>query len=59
MGSRYGNIKGYLEDGSLNPVYSNRLAKIIEAADKRGMIVMVGCLYWGGSTAILESIPMK
>ena len=31
MGSRYGNFKGYLEDGSLNPQYSKRLAKIIKA----------------------------
>ena len=55
MGSRYGNFKGYFEDGSLNPVYSKRLAKIIKAADKRGMIVLVGCLYWGGSTAKWDS----
>ena len=55
MGSRYGDFKGYLEDGSLNPTYSKRLAKIIKAADKRGMIVLVGCLYWGGSTAKWDS----
>ncbi len=55
MGSRYGNFKGYLEDASLNPIYANRLAKIIKAADSKGMIVLVGCLYWGGSTAKWES----
>ncbi|MCF6333577.1 MAG: hypothetical protein L3J11_09865 [Draconibacterium sp.] len=59
MGSRYGNIKGYLEDGSLNPVYSKRLAKIINAADEKGMIVLVGCLYWGGSKAKWESWTQK
>ncbi len=59
MGSRYGNFKGYLEDGSLNPTYSKRLAKIIKAADKRGMIVLVGCLYWGGSTAKWDSWTQK
>lgn len=59
MGSRYGNFKGYLEDGSLNPIYSARLAKIIKAADKRGMIVLVGCLYWGGSTAKWENWTQK
>ena len=59
MGSRYGNFKGYLEDGSLNPLYSKRLARIIKAADKRGMIVLVGCLYWGGSTAIWDSWTQK
>ena len=59
MGSRYGNFKGYLEDGSLNPQYSKRLAKIIKAADKRGMIVLVGCLYWGGSSAKWDSWTQK
>ena len=59
MGSRYGNFKGYLEDGSMNPLYVMRLATIIEAADKRGMIVLVGCLYWGGSTAKWDSWTQK
>ncbi|MDB4584392.1 hypothetical protein N9164_14665, partial [Draconibacterium sp.] len=40
-------------------VYSKRLAKIIKAADKRGMIVLVGCLYWGGSTAKWKSWTQK
>ncbi len=51
MGSRFGDVKGYNKDGSLNPVYSKRMAKIIKAADDRGMVVLVGCLYWGTSTA--------
>ncbi|TDF92924.1 hypothetical protein [Paenibacillus piri] len=51
MGSRFGNIKGYLENTELNPVYSTRLARIIEAADDRGMAVIVGCLYWEHSDA--------
>lgn len=59
MGSRYGNFKGYFEDGSLNPVYTKRLAKIIKAADKHQMIVLVGCLYWGGSSAKWESWSQK
>ena len=59
MGSRYGNFKGYFEDGSLNPEYSERLARIIQAADKRKMIVLVGCLYWGGSTAKWDSWTQK
>lgn len=59
MGSRYGNFKGYFEDASLNPVYAKRLAKIIEAADDRGMLVIVGCLYWGGSTSKWESWTQK
>ena len=51
MGSRFGDIKGYLPDSSLDPVYRDRLGRIIEAADERGMIVLVGCLYWSDSKA--------
>ena len=49
MGSRFGDVKGYYEDASLNPTYTKRMARIIEACDQRGMIVLVGCLYWGNS----------
>jgi hypothetical protein len=51
MGSRFGNIKGYHGDASLDPTYAARLGRIIEAADARGIIVLVGCLYWSTSTA--------
>jgi hypothetical protein len=51
MGSRFGDVKGYNEDATLNPVYSGRMGRIIEAADRRGMIVLVGCLYWSTSRA--------
>lgn len=49
MGSRFGDIRGYHADASLNPLYTERMASIIEACDQRGMIVLVGCLYWGNS----------
>jgi hypothetical protein len=51
MGSRFSDVKGYRPDGTLDPVYAGRLARIIEAADSRGMIVLVGCLYWSTSKA--------
>jgi hypothetical protein len=51
MGSRFGDIKGYLPDSSPDPIYVSRMSKIIEAADERGMIVLVGCLYWSTSKA--------
>ena len=51
MGSRFGDIKGYRADASLDPVYAARLGRIVEAADRRGMIVVVGCLYWSTSSA--------
>jgi len=54
MGSRFGDVKGYRRDGSLDPAYAARMGRIIEAADRRGMIVLVGCLYWGNSKAKWE-----
>jgi hypothetical protein len=51
MGSRFTDVKGYRPDATLDPVYSARLGRIIEAADARKMIVLVGCLYWGTSRA--------
>ncbi len=55
MGSRFGDIKGYREDASLDPVIAGRLGRIIEAADRRGMVVLVGMLYWGNSQAKWDS----
>lgn len=51
MGSRFGDVRGYLEDASLSPIHSERMGRIIEAADARAMVVLVGCLYWGNSRA--------
>jgi sugar phosphate isomerase/epimerase len=39
----------------LNPVHAERMARIIEAADRRGMVVLVGCLYWSTSKAKWDS----
>lgn len=51
MGSRFGDVKGYLPDASLDDACARRMGRIIEAADDLGMIVLVGCLYWGDSRA--------
>jgi len=51
MGSRFGDVKGYRPDASLEPAYAARMARIIEQADRRGMVVLVGCLYWSNSRA--------
>ena len=51
MGSRFADVKGYRPDATLDPTYAGRLAQIIEAADARRMIVLVGCLYWSTSRA--------
>jgi hypothetical protein len=55
MGSRYSNIFGYNIDGSLKEVYTDRMARIIEACDQRGMVVLVGLLYWGSGMRIFEN----
>ena len=49
QGSRFGDVVGYREDASLDPAYAARMGRVIEAADARGMVVLVGCLYWGNS----------
>jgi hypothetical protein len=51
MGSRFADVKGYRPDATLDPTYAARLGRIIDAADARGMIVLVGCLYWSTSRA--------
>lgn len=59
MGSRFGDVKGYLPDASIDPVYGARMERIIRAADERGMVVLVGVLYWGGSRSKYESWTQK
>ena len=59
MGSRFGDVKGYNADASLNQVYAKRMARIIEACDQRGMVVLVECLYWGTSKGKWESWTQK
>lgn len=51
MGSRFGDVKGYLPDGSMDPVYKKRLERILNATQSRDMITIVGCLYWSTSRA--------
>lgn len=51
MGSRFGDCQGYNRDGTLSAPHALRMGRIIEAADALGMVVIVGCLYWGASRA--------
>jgi len=51
MGSRFGDVKGYRPDATLDPVYRDRLRRILEATRRKRMIAIVGCLYWGTSRA--------
>jgi hypothetical protein len=38
---------GYYEDGSLRPEYLNRLEKILDEADRLGMVPILGLFYFG------------
>lgn len=38
---------GYFEDGSLRPEYLNRLERILNKADKLGMVPILGLFYFG------------
>ncbi len=49
QGSRFGDVRGYREEATLDPAHAARLGRIIEAADARAMVVLVGCLYHGTS----------
>lgn len=51
MGSRFGDVKGYRPDATLDPIYAQRMGRIIERADALEMVVLVGCLYWSDSRA--------
>lgn len=51
MGSRFGDIKGFKPDCTLDPVYAARMKRLIEAADNANMVMLVGGLYWSTSTA--------
>ena len=51
MGSRFGDVKGYLPNGEMDSVYRDRLERILKATQERGMMTIVGCLYWSTSKA--------
>lgn len=55
QGSRFGDVKGYREDATLDPIYASRMSRLIEAANKKGFVVLVGCLYWSTSRAKWDS----
>lgn len=59
MGNRFSDFSGYNEDGTLKSSYTDRMGQIIEAADALGMVVLVGCLYWGETKGKCTSWTQK
>lgn len=51
MGSRFGDVKGYLPNTTIAPAYRDRMERILKATREREMFLLVGCLYWGTSSA--------
>ena len=53
---------GYFEDGSLRPEYMNRLQRILNKADKIGMVPILGLFYFGqderlkGEKAVVNAV---
>ena len=44
---------GFDPQGNLKPAYASRLQRVIEEADKLGMVVVVGFFYQGSNERIL------
>jgi hypothetical protein len=59
MGNRFSDMRGYREDAKPEPAIAGRIGRIIEAADDLGMVVLVGCLYWGETKGKWESWTQK
>lgn len=38
---------GFMPDGTLRPEYADRMARAIDFADELGMVVILGCFYFG------------
>ena len=41
------NSSGFHEDGTLRPAFTRRLTRVLEAADRLGMVVILGYFYFG------------
>jgi hypothetical protein len=46
-------------DGNLQPAYMNRLARVLEGADKLGMVAIVGYFYFGQDQRVKDESAVK
>lgn len=44
----------YKPDGSLRPAYAERMARVIDAADENGMVVILGYFYFGQDQRLVD-----
>jgi len=52
------NNSGYFEDGSLRPEYLARLERILDRADKLGMVPIVGFFYFGQDERLKDEMAV-
>ena len=50
---------GYFEDGRLRPEYARRMQRIIDRADELGMVVILGCFYFGQDQRLKDEAAVK
>lgn len=50
---------GYDPDGKLRPAYANRMQRIIDRADELGMVVILGCFYFGQDQRLKDEAAVK
>lgn len=46
-------------EGNLRPAYMSRLARVLERADQSGMVVIVGCFYFGQDQRVKDEAAVK
>jgi hypothetical protein len=46
-------------EGNLRPAYMKRLARVLERADQLGMVVIVGCFYFGHDQRVKDEAAVR
>ena len=52
-------MSGLAADGALKPAYANRLLSVLEAADRAGMAVILGCFYGRQTPHLKDEAAVK
>ena len=46
------------EDGSLRPGFADRMRRVLDAADEQGMVVILGCFYFGQDQHLRDEVAV-
>ncbi|MCS7254982.1 MAG: glycoside hydrolase family 5 protein, partial [Armatimonadetes bacterium] len=58
-GNQPWHVSGFYPDGSLKPAWLNRLKRILDAAQKQKMIVILGLFYFGQDQRLRDEEAVK